>query len=144
MIIKFQIPSRLLHIAPHGVRVRSLGSSLSMISNFTGTPSSRVTGNVSSSTSVRGPLGSGQIQGIPALRPLARALCWLQRNYRLSTPKRLQLIETVSLGEKRFVALVKVEECEFLVGGGVSGISLLAQLGSVVSTSRCNFKEDSQ
>jgi hypothetical protein len=42
------------------------------------------------------------------------------------------------------VALVKVEECEFLVGGGVSGISLLAQLGSVVSTSRCNFKEDSQ
>jgi hypothetical protein len=33
--------------------------------------------------------------------------------------------------EKRFVAIVAVEGQEFLIGGGVSGMSLLAQLGSV-------------
>jgi hypothetical protein len=39
--------------------------------------------------------------------------------------------ETISLGEKRFVAIVAVEGREFLIGGGVSGMSLLAQLGAV-------------
>jgi len=36
----------------------------------------------------------------------------------------------VSLGEKRFVAVVCLEGREFLVGGGASGVSLLTQLGS--------------
>ncbi|HEY0785273.1 MAG TPA: flagellar biosynthetic protein FliO [Acidobacteriaceae bacterium] len=40
----------------------------------------------------------------------------------------LQLIETVSLGEKRFVAVVQVERARFLVGGGASGVALLARL----------------
>jgi flagellar biogenesis protein FliO len=32
------------------------------------------------------------------------------------------------MGEKRFVAIVEVEEQRFLVGGGSAGVSLLARL----------------
>ena len=48
--------------------------------------------------------------------------------YRMSTARRLRVAETISLGEKRFVAIVAVEGKEFLVGGGASGMSLLAEL----------------
>ncbi len=60
---------------------------------------------------------------------LARAWSFLHAKYKISTAKRLRVSETVSLGEKRFVAIVAVEGREFLIGGGVSGISLLALLG---------------
>jgi Flagellar biosynthesis protein, FliO len=59
---------------------------------------------------------------------VARAWSWLHGKYALTSTKRLRVAETVSLGEKRFVALVCVEGREFLVGGGASGVSLLAQL----------------
>lgn len=39
------------------------------------------------------------------------------------------MTETVSLGEKRFVALVSIEGREFLIGGAATGISMLARLG---------------
>jgi flagellar biogenesis protein FliO len=55
----------------------------------------------------------------------------MHRKYALGATKRLRVAETVSLGEKRFVALVRVEDCEFLIGGGASGVSLLTQLGTV-------------
>jgi flagellar biogenesis protein FliO len=42
--------------------------------------------------------------------------------------KQLKLVESVSLGEKRFVAVVHADGRRFLVGGGASGVSLLAQL----------------
>ena len=42
----------------------------------------------------------------------------------------LRLWRAVSLGEKRFVAIVKVEGREFLIGGGAAGMALLAQLES--------------
>jgi hypothetical protein len=45
-----------------------------------------------------------------------------------SHSKRLQVAETVSLGEKRFVAVIKVDGREFLIGGGATNVSLLAQL----------------
>jgi hypothetical protein len=60
---------------------------------------------------------------------LARAFSWLQSKYAASATKRLRVAETVSLGDKRFVALVCVEGREFLIGGSSSGVSLLAQLG---------------
>jgi flagellar biogenesis protein FliO len=44
----------------------------------------------------------------------------------------LRVHETVSLGEKRFVALLSVEGREFLIGGGPTGVSLLAQLGTAL------------
>ena len=61
---------------------------------------------------------------------LARAWSWLHRKYALTATKRLRIAETVSLGEKRFVALVRVEDREYLIGGGAAGVSLLAQLGA--------------
>jgi hypothetical protein len=60
----------------------------------------------------------------------SRAWSFLQAKYKISTTKRLRVSETISLGEKRFVAILAVEGREFLIGGGVSGMSLLAQLGA--------------
>jgi hypothetical protein len=45
-----------------------------------------------------------------------------------ASSKRLQVAETVSLGEKRFVAVIQVDGREFLVGGGATNVALLAQL----------------
>jgi len=42
--------------------------------------------------------------------------------------RKLSLVETVSLGEKRFVAIVNADGCSYLVGGGTAGVSMLAQL----------------
>jgi hypothetical protein len=64
----------------------------------------------------------------PSPSTLARAWSWLHSRYALTATKRLRVAETVSLGEKRFVALISVEGREFLVGGGTAGVSLLAQL----------------
>jgi hypothetical protein len=69
---------------------------------------------------------------------LTSARSWLQAKYAVTATKRLRISETVSLGEKRFVAIVKVEGREFLIGGGTAGMSLLAQLGSASeSGERC-------
>ena len=70
---------------------------------------------------------------------VARAWSWLNSKYKLTAAKRLRVAETVSLGEKRFVALICVEGREFLIGGGTAGVSLLAQLGTARETA-----EDSQ
>jgi hypothetical protein len=66
----------------------------------------------------------------PASKPNAfmRAMSWINRRT-LSNAKQLRVTETVSLGEKRFVAVVHVEGRKFLIGGGASAVSLLTQLG---------------
>jgi len=81
----------------------------------------------------------GKIAAVPSAGPaasphqqftlLARAWRWFHARYKLTSVKRLRLSETLPLGEKRFVALVSVEGREFLIGGGASGVSMLAQLG---------------
>jgi hypothetical protein len=58
--------------------------------------------------------------------PLGRALSWL--NSRCSVPKQLRVLETVTLGDKRLVAVIQADGRRFLVGGGPSGVSLLTQL----------------
>lgn len=45
-----------------------------------------------------------------------------------ATPKQLQVIETVQLGEKRFVAILQAEGRKYLIGGGTQGVSLLTTL----------------
>ena len=75
----------------------------------------------------------------PNTNTLARAWSWLNSKYKLTAATRLRVAETVSLGEKRFVALICVEGREFLIGGGTAGVSLLAQLGTARETA-----EDSQ
>lgn len=62
---------------------------------------------------------------------LKRVFSWLHRNYAASATKQLRVAETVSLGEKRFVAIIHADGQKYLVGGGVSGVSLLAQLGKL-------------
>jgi flagellar biogenesis protein FliO len=54
---------------------------------------------------------------------------WIKtKQFTRSNTKRLQVTSSVSLGEKRFVAVVQVDGLQFLVGGGASNVSLLAQL----------------
>ncbi len=52
---------------------------------------------------------------------------WL-RSRRVFAEKQLRVSESLSLGEKRFVAILHVENRKFLVGGGASGVSLLTAL----------------
>lgn len=69
-------------------------------------------------------------QQIQAMAPqfgfLGKALSWFRA--RAAAPNHLRLAETVSLGEKRFVAIIHVEGRKFLIGGGTAGVSLLTQL----------------
>ena len=60
---------------------------------------------------------------------LSRLWRWMQaRKVARSSTRRLRVAETVSLGEKRFVAVVQVDGRHFLVAGGPTNIALLAQL----------------
>lgn len=63
---------------------------------------------------------------------LLQAWKWLTRHTRdvvaRGVPRRLKVAETVSLGEKRFVAILQVDGEQFLVGGSPSNIVLLAKL----------------
>jgi hypothetical protein len=62
---------------------------------------------------------------------LSNAWEWFRaRQGARSTTKRLEVATTVSLGEKRFVAVIKIDGQQFLVGGGATNVSLLAQLNS--------------
>jgi len=62
----------------------------------------------------------------------SRICCWIKEHQTAATgTKRLRVSETVSLGEKRFVSVVEVDGQQFLVGGGPSSVSMLAQLGPV-------------
>jgi len=45
------------------------------------------------------------------------------------TRRQLRLCESLSLGEKRFVAVVAFESERFLIGGGAGTVNLLARLG---------------
>jgi flagellar biogenesis protein FliO len=49
---------------------------------------------------------------------------------------RMRLCETLSLGDKRFLALVVVEQEKFLVGGAPNSISLLAKLPAQAGASQ--------
>jgi len=59
----------------------------------------------------------------------SRAWRWIRtRHLAGASTRRLQVAETVSLGEKRFVAVVRVDGRHFLLAGGPANIALLAQL----------------
>jgi flagellar biogenesis protein FliO len=60
---------------------------------------------------------------------VARAWAWvLERHSTRASNKRLRVAEIVSLGEKRFVAVVQVDGRHFLLAGSPTNIVLLAQL----------------
>jgi len=64
----------------------------------------------------------------PAPGLLQRAFSWLRKRCAERSAKQLRVTETVSLGEKRFVAILHVENRKFLIGGGASNVALLTQL----------------
>jgi flagellar biogenesis protein FliO len=71
----------------------------------------------------------GTLRGHTGL--FSRAWEWLRaRQVTRSNTRRLRVAETVSLGEKRFVAVVQVDGRHFLLAGGPTNIALLAQLDS--------------
>jgi Flagellar biosynthesis protein, FliO len=63
-------------------------------------------------------------------------LCWLTGAWKFArrqlasrqSRKRLRVCESVSLGEKRFVAVIEVDGEQFLVGGASSSVATLARL----------------
>ena len=59
---------------------------------------------------------------------LARLKVAQRRLVRGRRERRLRLRETLSLGERRFLAVVEFQQQEFLVGGTSSSIALLARL----------------
>ena len=62
-------------------------------------------------------------------RSLGSFFGWLREKRRTQiSSRRLRVCETLSLGEKRFIALVQVDGKNFLVGGAPTNVSLLAQL----------------
>jgi flagellar biogenesis protein FliO len=60
---------------------------------------------------------------------LSRAWSWIRsRQANRTNSRRLQIATTVSLGEKRFLAVVQIDGAQFLIGGGATNVALLAQL----------------
>jgi len=63
------------------------------------------------------------------LRFLAEKWMWTRTQVKVRrVKKRLRVCETVSLGEKRFVAVIQVDGEQFLVGGSANSVSTLARL----------------
>lgn len=48
--------------------------------------------------------------------------------------RRLKVVETVSLGEKRFVSILHIDGQEFLLGGSASSVLVLAKLDGVAGS----------
>ncbi|HMD83911.1 MAG TPA: flagellar biosynthetic protein FliO [Terriglobia bacterium] len=53
---------------------------------------------------------------------------WVQRAVKPRKARRLRVCETLSLGERRFLAVIEFDRQEFLVGGSGSSLTLLARL----------------
>jgi flagellar biogenesis protein FliO len=68
---------------------------------------------------------------------LKNLLQWSRRAVKVRKPRRLRVCETLSLGERRFLAVIEFDRQEFLVGGTGSSLELLAKLqeGRVVAES---------
>lgn len=70
---------------------------------------------------------STRIQNTTGL--ISRLWNWIrERQAARSSTRRLHVASAVSLGEKRFIALIQIDEQQFLVGGGATNVSLLAWL----------------
>ena len=64
-----------------------------------------------------------------AIAALERGSSWAAGVVKIrQAKKRLRLCDTLSLGEKRFIAVVQIDGEQFLVGGSSTSISMLAQL----------------
>ncbi|MGH9393990.1 MAG: flagellar biosynthetic protein FliO [Terriglobales bacterium] len=74
----------------------------------------------------------GQSAATPGVRPdkvASGARAWLGRPTLRRRLRRLKLVETLSLGDRRLVAVLSVDGREFLVGATLHSMSLLGELG---------------
>jgi Flagellar biosynthesis protein, FliO len=70
-----------------------------------------------------------EVKSAGILSWLAGAWTWMRQQLGSRRPrKRLRVCESVSLGEKRFVAVIEVDGEQFLVGGASSSVATLARL----------------
>jgi len=53
---------------------------------------------------------------------------WARRAVKARKARRLRVCETLSLGERRFLAVIEFDRQEFLVGGSGNSLALLARL----------------
>ncbi len=53
---------------------------------------------------------------------------WTRSLAKIRKPRRLRVSETLSLGERRFLAVIEFDRQEFLVGGTGSSLELLARV----------------
>ena len=62
-------------------------------------------------------------------RKILQGVSWVLKNVRVQPARKtLRVCESVSLGDRRFVAVIQVNEQRFLIGGGTGSVSLLSQL----------------
>lgn len=96
-----------------------------------------ISGLEENSTAGGGAVVSAKTVETPAGQPWARGFLyllqqnwlWVKRHIKVRrVKKRLRVCETVSLGDKRFVAVIQVDGEEFLVGGASNSVSTLARL----------------
>ena len=59
---------------------------------------------------------------------LKNAWQWVRRAASVRKGRRLRVCETLSLGERRFLAIIEFDRQEFLVGGSGNSLELLARL----------------
>jgi flagellar biogenesis protein FliO len=65
------------------------------------------------------------------VRRLSRGLRWLKLGgWRSHSSRQLRLLETLALGERRFVAVIEFEQEKFLIGGSGNSVAMLATLPS--------------
>jgi hypothetical protein len=89
------------------------------------------------------PKPSSTLRQAPPAHPIEPSLAvhlraWMQRIRsfvsrmikRRGHQRKLHLLEIQQLGEKRFVAIVRVGKQKFLIGGAASSVSLLAEVGA--------------
>lgn len=57
-----------------------------------------------------------------------KSIAWLRAQKLARSQRKLQLCDTVSLGEKRFAAVLEYEGHRFLIGGAAQSVQLLTTL----------------
>jgi flagellar biogenesis protein FliO len=80
---------------------------------------------------------AGEVRSHPSMGEWAQALLfktwsalkWITHRVKVrQAHKSLRVCENISLGEKRFVAVVQVDDERFLIGGSSGSVSLLSRL----------------
>lgn len=71
---------------------------------------------------------------LAVIKKIRSAWLWIERKRVLQlTSRRLHVAETISLGDKRFVSIIQVDDAQYLIGGSATNVQLLTCLEPVAS-----------